>query len=385
MPPRARQNTIRLEPALPARYYRDPQVLDAEWERIFRRSWLYAGREERAARPGDFFTLPVGPESVLVVRDHDGRLRAFHNVCRHRGARLCAAETGSLRTIRCPYHAWTYALDGRLAAAPNLRDGDGFRREDFALHPVALETWRGGVFISLDERPEPLERALGGMPERVRRYPLEDLRIAKREVHEVEANWKILVENYQECYHCPGVHPELCDLVPLYGTGVVDDPDAQQTAVFRHGAVTFTHGGTTARPLFAGLTEQERRTYDGELILPAAWMNFLPDFVQTRALWPVGPTRTRLVTEWLFEASTMARPDFDPSDALAFTMLVSGQDWKVCEAVQRGAGSRVFREGLLTPLERAVAEFDRWILERLEGPAGAPRGPAGTGRGDPDC
>jgi Rieske 2Fe-2S family protein len=368
MPPRTQQTSARLEPALPARYYRDPAVLEAEWERIFGRSWLYAGREERAARPGDFFTLPVGGESVLVVRDRDGRLRAFHNVCRHRGARLCAAESGSLKAIRCPYHAWTYGLDGRLAAVPNLRDGDGFRREEFALHPVTLETWRGCVFINLDERAGPLERALGAMPDRVRRYPLEDLRIARRETHEVEANWKILVENYQECYHCPGVHPELCDLIPLYGTGVVDDPDVRETAVFREGAATFTLGGTTRRPPFAGLAERERRTYDGELILPAAWMNFLPDFVQTRALWPIGPARTRLVTEWLFEASTMARPDFDPSDALEFTMLVSEQDWKVCEAVQQGVGSRVFRQGLCTPLEGAVAGFDRWILERLERP-----------------
>jgi Rieske 2Fe-2S family protein len=354
-----------LEPAFPRRAYVDPDVLREEWEKIFLTSWLYAGRADRAAQPGDFFTLDVGGESVLVVRDRDGRLGAFHNVCRHRGSRLCDAESGSVRAIRCPYHAWTYGLDGRLAAAPNLRATDGFDKEKFGLVPVALEVWRGCVFVNLSDRPGPLHEALGGMPDRVRRYPLEDLKTVHRAVHEVEANWKILIENYQECYHCPGVHPELCDLVPLYGTGVVDQPENSETAVFRSGATTFTRTGTTRRPLFAGLTEAERRTYDGELILPGAWMNFLPDFVQTRSLWPVSPTRTRLLTEWLFEASTVARPDFDPSDALSFTMLISEQDWKVCEAVQRGVGSRSFRQGVYVPLEDAVAEFNRWVAARL--------------------
>jgi len=359
----------RLEPTLPGRYYTDPGILEIEWERIFGRAWLYAGREERLPNPGDYFTLPVGRDSVLVVRDRDGRVGAFHNVCRHRGARLCAEETGSLKAIRCPYHAWTYGLDGRLAGAPNLRDGEGFRREEFSLHPVALESWRGCLFVNLDPHPEPLAKSLGGMPERVRRYPLETLKVAHHAEHEVEANWKILVENFQECYHCPGVHPELCDLVPLYRTGVVDNadhPENREIATFRKGAVTFTHSGTTKRPLFAGLIGKDKTTYNGELILPSAWMNFLPDFVQTRSLWPLSPTRTRLIADWLFEPATMALPDFDPSDALTFTNLIAAQDWKVCEAVQKGVASRAYRNGVFTPLEDGPADFDRWVLKRLE-------------------
>lgn len=365
MTSRPAESTIRLEPTLPGRYYCDPAVLDAEWERIFYRSWLYAGREEQVPKAGDYLTFPIGRENVLVVRDAEGRLRAFYNVCRHRGARLCGDERGTLKAIRCPYHAWTYRLDGRLAAAPNLRDDAGFCQEDFSLYPVTLRTWRGCLFISLEEEPSPLEKHLGGMPERVRRYPLEDLRIAVHAVHEVEANWKILVENYQECYHCPGVHPELCDLVPLYRTGAVDDADKQEAATFRAGAVTFTHGGTTKRPLFAGLTDKDKSTYNGELLLPNSWMNFLSDFVQIRSLWPIGPTRTRLVTDWLFEPTTMAREDFDPSDAVTFTNLISEQDWKVCEAVQAGIGSRAHHHGVYAPLEAGPADFKRFILDRL--------------------
>jgi Rieske 2Fe-2S family protein len=367
MATRAQPSALRLEAALPGRCYTDPAVLESEMERIFCRSWLYAGRAERLAEPGDYLTLAVGRESVLVVRGRDGRLRAFYNVCRHRGSRLCAAENGRLpATIRCPYHAWTYGLDGRLVGAPNVRDRDGFRAEDFGLAPVALEVWRGFVFVNLaGEKAGPFAEFLGEMPGRVARYPLEDLRVHTRTEHEVEANWKILVENYHECYHCPTVHPELCDLVPLYRSGTVDDAAREEPAVFREGASTFTLDGTSRRPPFATLTEEERRLYNGEMLFPSAWINFLPDFVQVRSLWPLGPARTRITGEWLFEPQTIARPDFDPADAVSFTTLVAEQDWKVCEGLQQGVGSRSFPAGVYTPQETPLIEFDRWVLERL--------------------
>ena len=356
---------IRLEPALPGRYYCDPAILEQERERIFRRSWIYIGREDRWRGPGDFLTLEVHGESVLVLRDREGGLRAFYNVCRHRGSRLCAADEGSARSsFQCPYHAWTYGLDGRLLGAPNLKESEGFCKEDFSLAPVDLETWRGFVFIRLEGGGVPLATRLGGIPGRARPYPLENLKVERRTVHEVEANWKILFENYQECYHCPGTHPELCDLVPLYGTGEVDIVGGEVVARFREGASTLTHDGRSRRPMLTGLGD-EQRAFNGESILPNMWINFLPDFLQTRVLWPLSPTRTRIVTEWLFEGSTMARPDFDASDVFEFTMLISRQDWAICEAVQKGVGSRSFRQGVLVPLEEYVADFDRWVLEQL--------------------
>lgn len=362
--------TLQLTPTLPGSYYSDPAILKAEWERIFYRSWLYACREDRLPQPGDYLALSIGEESVLVVRGRDRELRAFYNVCRHRGARLCAGDGGSLKaTIQCPYHAWTYGLDGALLAAPNLKESDGFPKQEFSLYPVRLETWRGCVFVNLDKDCDPLAAGLAAVSERTRHYPLADLKVVHRSVHEVEANWKILAENYQECYHCPGVHPELCDIVPLYRTGVVDDARADLNAYFREGATTFTLGGTTRRPLFRDLTDEEKRRYDGELIPPGMWINFLPDFVQIRSLWPLGPTRTRITGEWLFEASTVAREDFDPGDAVAFTDLIARQDWQVCEAVQKGIASRAHRHGVFVPEESGPLEFDRWVLDRLEGRA----------------
>ena len=362
-----REGALRLTPTLPGSYYRDPAILEAELEAIFYRSWLYACREDRLPAPGDFLTLEIGRESILVVRGRDERLRAFYNVCRHRGSRLCGAAEGRLAgTVQCPYHAWTYGLDGALVGAPNLKEAEGFSREQFGLYPVGLETWRGCVFINLEGGKTPLAQQLGDIPERTVRYPLARLKVAHRTSHEVEANWKILVENYHECYHCPGVHPELCDIVPLYRRGVVDVSGGEVKAIFRDGATTFTQGGVTRRPLFQGLSDEETRLYNGEMILPSVWINFLPDFVQIRSLWPLGPTRTRLVAEWLFEPETMARSDFDPRDAIEFTQLIADQDWKVCEAAQQGIVSRAHQRGVLVPEEVSLAEFDRWVLDRLE-------------------
>jgi phenylpropionate dioxygenase-like ring-hydroxylating dioxygenase large terminal subunit len=357
---------IRLEPAPDGSWYTDPAVLRREMDGVFRRTWLCAGRADRLGQPGSFLTLEIGGDSLLLVCDRQGRPRAFHNVCRHRGARLCSAPEGRLdKAIRCPYHAWTYALDGRLAAAPNLSSHDGLRRDEFGLRPVALETWRGFLFLNLAHDPEPLAAQLADMPDRARHYPLETLRVARRTVHDVEANWKILVENYQECYHCPGIHPELCDLVPLYARAEVDLPGGA-VALFRDGAASFTRDGTTRRPLFPDLTEEETRRFNGEMVLPNMFMNLLPDYVLTRTLWPLGPGRTRFLSEWLFDPATMERDDFDPRDAYEFADLVALQDWRICEEVQRGVASGGYGGGVYTPGESAARDVTRWVRQRIE-------------------
>ena len=355
-----------LIPTLTGNYYRDPEILEREFERIFFRSWVLAGREERVAETGDYFTFQLGPESVLVVRGRDGALRAFYNVCRHRGSRLCAEESGRFQgAIRCRYHAWSYALDGTLRAVPHLADTENFPKQEFSLYPVDVEVWQGFIFLRLEPRGETLLAQLGALPERARPYPLASLRVGARAEREVDANWKILIENFMECYHCPGVHPELADLVPLYRTGEVDASGSQPPA-YREGAVTSTLSGTTQRPIFAGLRDRPRQRYHAELVLPNLLLYLFPDYVCARSLWPVSPTRTRVVSEWLLEPETLARPDFDCSDAVAFMDLLGGQDWRVCEAVQQGVVSRAHRHGVMLPQESEVADVTRWYLEQFE-------------------
>jgi Rieske 2Fe-2S family protein len=358
--------SARLVPTLNGSYYRDPEVLQREFERIFLRSWVLAGREEQLAEIGDYFTFELGPESVLVVRGRDAALRAFYNVCRHRGSRLCSETTGRFEgVIRCRYHAWSYALDGALRAVPFLQDAEPFPKGELSLYPVSVEAWQGFVFARLEPDGETLLAQLGALADRARPFPLAALRVGARAERVVEANWKILVENFMECYHCPGVHPELADLVPLYRTGEVDSSGSEPPE-YRDRAVTSTCSGTTKRPIFAGLRDRPRQRYHAELVLPNLLLYLFPDYVCARSLWPLSSTRTRIVSEWLFEPAAMEHPDFDASDAVDFMNLLGEQDWQVCEAVQRGVVSRAHRHGVLLAQESEVADVTRWYLEQLE-------------------
>jgi len=346
--------------------YREIAVLEREFERIFFASWLLAGREEQVAKAGGYFTFELGNESVLVVRGRDHVLRAFYNVCRHRGARLCEPGAGRFKgAIRCPYHAWRYALDGRLRAAPKVHESEHFSKDAFALYPAAVEAWEGFIFVRLNTAGEPLVTQLGHLPERARPYPLESLRVGARAEREVAANWKILIENFMECYHCPGVHPELSKLVPLYGSGEVD-ASSDEPPEFREGVVTATRCGTTRRPVFPELRGRPRQRYHAELVLPNLLLYLFPDYVCARSLWPVSPTRTRIVSEWLFEPAVLAQEDPDVDDAVSFLNLLGEQDWRVCEAVQQGVVSRAHTHGVLLEQESEVGEVTRWYLERIQ-------------------
>jgi Rieske 2Fe-2S family protein len=374
---------VTLERTLPRDAYFAEDIHRREKERIFAREWVCVGREEELREPGDYLLLDVVGESILVVRGRSGALRAFYNVCRHRGCRLVldgaakpsditipAPSGGFAGSIRCPYHAWTYTLEGELRTAPFLEDGDDFRREDFPLHPVGLERWGGFLFLNLS----PLEAVasghtllgqLGGVPARLQRYPLADLRTARRIVYEVGANWKVMLENYNECYHCAGVHPELCKVVPAFRQRGGAELDWERGIPHREGAWTFTHSGTTDRQPFPGLDAEEKVRHKGELIYPNLMLSLAAEHVAAFTLWPRGPTHTTIICDFLFHPDEIAKPRFDPSDAVEFWDLVNRQDWTICEGVQQGMRSRVFEHGYYAPMESWSLDIRRYIRERL--------------------
>src|SRR6266702_110789 len=212
---------------LPGRYYYDPAIYDREQELIFSQMWVCAGRADEIADPGAYQVVTVGRESIIVVRSRAGVLRAFLNVCRHRGARLCSEATGQLKgSIQCHYHAWTYGLDGRLIGAPNVMSHEQFDRTAFGLLPVALDTWEGFIWLNLSDNPPSAASQLNpliihrfGNLERFARYGIGELKVGKSISYEIQANWKLLLENFMECYHCGPMHPELCDLLPDFRSG----------------------------------------------------------------------------------------------------------------------------------------------------------------------
>lgn len=361
-----------MEQTLHRDFYFSPEIFAQERERIFCREWVCAGREEELLHPGDYLVLEVGGESVLVVRTLEGALAAHYNVCRHRGSRLVAVPTGSLgRSIRCPYHAWTYNLDGSLRTAPYLDEEAGFTKSDLGLHPVGVQSWGGFFFLNLtpaeaSSRRYDLPTQLGPIPERLQRYPLAQLRSARRLVYEVQANWKVLLENYNECYHCGPVHPELCRLVPAFKQRGGSELDWERGIPHREGAWTFTTTGTTNRRPFPGLNDDELIRHKGELIYPNLMISLSADHVTAYTLWPLDPGRTTVVCDFLFHPGEIEGPEFNPADAVDFWDLVNRQDWGICENVQRGMQSRVFQHGYYAPMENASLDIRRYVKEKLD-------------------
>jgi len=336
------------------------------------REWFLACREERVTNPGDFVAIDVAGESVFIVRAKDGTLHAHFNVCRHRGSRLVAEESSGVLpgAIRCPYHSWTYELDGRLRTAPFLAEADGVWKDELPLHAVDVDTWGGFVFVNLSlHSPQPaqsrLAEQLGGVPARLERYPLAQLRTGATLRYDVAANWKVILENYNECYHCAGVHPELCAVVPAFRVKGGADLDWERGIPHRDGANTFTFSGTTSRAQFPGLDEDERTRHKGELIYPNCMLSLSADHVAAFTLFPRGPARTAIVCDFLFHPDEIAKPAFDPSDAVDFWDLTNRQDWAICESVQRGMTSRVWEFGYYAPMESWSLDMRRYINERL--------------------
>lgn len=374
MPPRL----AGLEPTLPSSWYHSERVFALEKERIFCREWLCAGREEQLTEPGGYRVLEVLGESILLVRTREGRLRAFYNVCRHRGTRLCrdpaAVPTGqehlaggvAAGRITCPYHQWTYDFEGRLVAAPHLSTQPQFERGLFSLYPVAVESWGGFVFLNLTPATAvPLQEQLGAIPARLERYPLSELRIGHSILYEVAANWKVICENYNECYHCAGVHPQLCEVVPAFRDRGGANLDWARGIPHRDGAYTFTMTGTTRRRAFAALNEDERVRHKGELVYPNLFVSLACDHAAIFVLQPRSAAHTRIACHFLFEPFEIAKADFDPGDAVTFWDLVNRQDWAICEAVQQGIGARVHERGYYAPMEDFNLDIRRYVLERI--------------------
>jgi Rieske 2Fe-2S family protein len=270
------------------------------------------------------------------------------------------------RLIVCPYHQWSYDFNGALVAAPHLGASTGFQKQDFHLYPVGIDTWGGFVFLNLTPaEAKPLAVQLGGIVERLQRYPLRDLRVGATIRYEIAANWKIICENYNECYHCGGVHPELCAVVPSFREAGGANLDWSRGIPHREGAYTFTHSGTTVRRAFPGLDDDEQVRHKGELVYPNLFLSAARDHVAAFILQPRSAEHTDITCHFLFEPHELDKPGFDPSDAVDFWDLVNRQDWAVCEGVQNGIRSRVHTQGYYAPMEDWNLDIRRYVTERI--------------------
>ena len=349
---------------LPGSLFSDPEVFRREMRTLFQYSWVCVGRSDEIPEPGDFRTYEVAGSGVMVLRDREGGLRAFHNVCRHRGTRILEAETGhDLTVLRCPYHAWTYGLDGRLAGAPHTESLHGFDRSEYGLLPVRLEEWRGFLFLNPDPKAKPLTAYLGDLPKRAAPFPLERLRRAHRYEYDIAANWKLILQNANECYHCPGVHPQLARLTP-YRSGEEDmmsGPVFGGWMDFVDGACTLTPSGTSPRKTFPGLPAPDLRRVYYYVLYPGNFLSFLPDYVTLDWFIPVSPDRTRLVFDLYVDRD---EPD-DAVDAMEFWDTTNRQDWHICEMAHLGSKTSAYTQGRYSSEEEVVHAIDRYYLDAM--------------------
>lgn len=359
---------------LPQGYFTDPAILEQERERLLLNGWVAIGRAEQLAAPGAYFLADVAGQSIIVLRDRAGAVRAFYNVCTHRGSRLCEAHQGQFsETLQCPYHAWTFGLDGRLLGAPATGDLEGFSRNDWPLRPVAVGVWDGFLFLNLSASPEPLERYLAPVWERFVRFGTAGLRLGRTIEYTVQANWKLIVQNYSECYHCALVHPELTRLTPptagendlvegpfLGGYMELNDPSGSMSM----------SGRACGLPVGTLPAEDHGRVYYYSL-MPNMLLSLHPDYVMYHILWPRSPRETFISCNWLFHPDTLAHPGFDIDDGVEFWDLTNRQDWHVCELSQLGIESRGYRPGRYSHRESIPAAFDRYYLNALGHPGEA--------------
>jgi Rieske 2Fe-2S family protein len=369
---------------LPRRFYTDPAFYRAELDRFYFTRWICAGRADQIPHPGDYFVRTLADESIIITRDGSGAVRALFNVCRHRGTRLCEQPEGHfIDRIQCPYHNWTYDLEGRLLAAPHMLPG--FCKDEYPLHRAGCEVWDGHVFIHLGRALPAASTAaalpaltspalpalvdqLAGLPERFAAWQMSGLRLGRRIVYDVKANWKLIVLNYNECLHCPNLHPALHRLHHYLGADN-DPPTACYCGGamgFREGVETMSMDGTRRREYLPGLSEAQRQQVVYYTIYPNLLLSLHPDYVMTHTLWPRAHDRTEIVCEWHFHPNELARPDFQADDVVEFWDRTNREDWWISEQSQAGINSRVYQPGPYSEREELLWSFDEIVRAEAE-------------------
>jgi Rieske 2Fe-2S family protein len=367
-------------PGLAARDYFDPGQHELELRKIWYRNWIYVGRSQDVEKPRSFQTFEVGDQRVLLVRDERGTLRGFYNTCRHRGSLLCDAPAGELRSaaIVCPYHAWVYDLQGRLLRTTSKSTAAGFDVQDLPLYPITVKEWQGFVFIALCAQPPDFARLFDTPLNRMDAWPLHSLRVGHVFTKIMQCNWKIFWENYNECLHCPGVHPQLSRLVPIFGRALMeerddpqwphhaDDADPKFKGGLRQGASTWSKDGAPIGPVFDTLSAADRQAAHVYMTaLPSMFIVGHPDYVRVVRLRPLGPEQTELRVEYLFSTETLENPHYDWRNAVEFSNVVMGEDAQVCELNQRGLHAAPHEHGVLMPEEYVVLQFHDWLRAEL--------------------
>ena len=378
-------------------FYTSPDIFQEDMRRIWGRYWLYAGHACQIPRTGDWLTYDVGSDSVVVVRDEKGQIRAFHNTCRHRGSRVCPAETGNSRRLVCPYHAWTYGLDGQLMM--DTKGDFGVDRSELSLHPVKVRAVAGLIFISLSDNPVDFEEGFATIARKLAPHGLERAKVAHQIDYVVKANWKLVFENNRECYHCPPNHREynlatydvhrdngyfdpklktemeqiVAEANARFRSLGLDEGDAQSTMTGSHwrchrtplmkGFTTQSLDGGPVAPLMGDFKERDAGTLR-MTIFPNFWQHANDDYACASRLTAIGPAETHIRVLWFVDREAVEGRDYTLDRLLPIWKLTSEQDWDICQWNQQGVSSSRYVPGRYSlTREQNVAHFVDWYLK----------------------
>ncbi len=348
---------------LPSWVYTCPQVFAAEMSGLFGQQWICLGHQSQF-ESGSVTQRVLGHHSLLVSRNLAGQLKCFHNVCRHRGTRLVSQPEQTHKLIVCPYHGWSYDLDGTLKAAPGMEGVDGFCAQNQGLLEINSQLWQGLLFVCLGAPSA--QKLLADFPLPI--ADLANLQVAASHQYTVKANWKLLGDNYNECYHCPAGHPQLHQITrpaPDTQHQCRSDQFTGGPMILRQGYNTMSVSGVSQRDKLPGWAGSDSHLVHYFHVFPNLFLSFIPDYLMIHLLFPSGPGSTLVHTLWLFAPEQMSVAGFSPDDAVEFWHNTNQQDWRLCEDAQKGQEAGVHRGGVYHPSERCVHDFDRWYADCL--------------------
>lgn len=369
-------------------FYTDEKVLECEMNAIWKYNWLFAGFACEIPAAGDFFTYSIINQSVIIIRDDDGIIYAHHNTCRHRGSAICLEDRGNEPNLKCPYHSWTYEKNGNLKSARLMPDD--FDKKAFGLHPVHVKLIEGVIFISLADTPPDFTREATDLAPYLRPFAINNAKVAYRDRYELDANWKLICENFRECYHCGPVHIEYCNAV--VGANLVEDSElvavqsrknweednlphelisaVENTAHYairyplRPGMKSYTLDGKPAAPLM-GTHKQYNTGVVGLVTYPNFWMDGVSDYIWAMRITPIDATHSVVDLTWLVNENAEEGKDYDLDRLTEFWKITGEQDWHLCENNQKGINSSKYGPGPLAPSEIDVSNFHEWYIKTV--------------------
>ncbi|MBH10379.1 MAG: (2Fe-2S)-binding protein [Candidatus Marinimicrobia bacterium] len=351
---------------LERQYYIDPNILQKEYDNIFFDNWICVGRSSELVKKGAYKVINIGIESAILLRDNYGNLKAYMNLCRHRGTRICDQISGKFsKSIQCSYHGWTYGLDGKLVGAPHMNNVDGFQKSDFPLFPVAVSEWEGFVFINYSDNPKDFDSFFAPLKDRFKNWTIGELITIETKTYDVSGNWKLVIQNYCECYHCPILHPELAAITPYLSgkNDLYEGPFLGGYMDINQDKDSISTTGHLCCPPLPNLKNDDLKRVYYYSIFPNMLLSLHPEYVMYHTIVPNGVDKCIVTCSWLFSNDVNKSTENNPNKAIEFWDMTNKQDWYISELSQLGIQSKKYTPAPYSGQESLLSAFDQFYLK----------------------